>query len=105
MAVRLLRRPKAVEDAEAIADFLAKDSVASALRFLENTEVTLRFLTKSPQLGGVFSSNHPEFDNLRVWRVKGFSNHIIFYFEHPDAIEVIRILHGARDIDAELGKT
>lgn len=28
----------------------------------------------------------------------------IFYLEHRDAIEVVRILHGAQDLGAELGK-
>jgi plasmid stabilization system protein ParE len=32
------------------------------------------------------------------WQVKDFSNYIIFYLEKPEQIEVILILHGARDI-------
>jgi plasmid stabilization system protein ParE len=41
---------------------------------------------------------------LRVWRVSGFPNHLVFYIEHSAAIEVVRILHGAMDIESELGK-
>ncbi|NOY30546.1 MAG: hypothetical protein GXP28_10340 [Planctomycetes bacterium] len=44
MAVRILRRAKAAIDAEGIADFLAKDSLEAAIRFLENTEATIQFL-------------------------------------------------------------
>ena len=41
MTVRILRRLKAAEDAESIADHIAKDSLKAAVRFLGNTESTL----------------------------------------------------------------
>ena len=37
MSVRILRRLKAAQDAEETADYLAKDSLETAVRFLENT--------------------------------------------------------------------
>ncbi len=45
MALRLLRRIQAARDVEEIADFIAQDSLGSAVRFLENAEATLRRLT------------------------------------------------------------
>ena len=105
MTVRILRRLKAAQDAEEIADFIAKDSLVAAVRFLENTESTLKDLAAFPGAGSQFESDHPELANLRFRRVKGFPNHVIFYVEHQDAIEALRILHGARDLDAELRKT
>lgn len=102
MSVRILRRPKAASDAEAIADHIAKDSLETALRFLENTELTLLALAESPGSGTRFESAHNELANLRFRRVSGFPKHIIFFIEHEDAIEVVRILHGARDLDSEL---
>ena len=105
MTVRILRRLKAAQDAEEIADFIAKDSFEVAVRFLENTESTLKDLAASPGAGSPFESGHPELANLRFRRVKGFPNHVIFYIERTDAIEVVRILYGARDLDTELRKT
>lgn len=105
MTVRILRRLKAAQDAEEIADFIAKDSLAAAVRFLENTESTLKDLAAFPGAGSPFESDHPEVANLRFRRVKGFPNHVIFYIEHTNAIEVVRILYGARDLDTELRKT
>lgn len=105
MTATVLKRRKAAQDAEDIADFIAKDSLRSAVRFLENTESTLEDLAEFPGAGSPFESAHPDLANLRFRRVKGFPNHIIFYLEHEDAIEVVRILHGARDLDSELGKT
>jgi toxin ParE1/3/4 len=104
MPVQIRRHWRAAQDAEEIADRIAKDSLDAAIRFLENTESTLKYLARSPGIGGPFESEDPELANLRYCRVKGFPNHVIFYVEHSDAIEVVRILHGARDLDTELKK-
>jgi toxin ParE1/3/4 len=37
---------------------------------------------------------------LRAWQIRGFENHIIFYRPVEDGIEVVRVLHAARDIAA-----
>jgi toxin ParE1/3/4 len=102
VAVKVLRRIKAARDAEAIADFIGEQSLDAAVRFLLQTEATLEYLAEFPGMGGRFVSDIPELAELRVWRVKGFPNHLIFYREHPGAIEVVRILHGAMDLEAEL---
>ena len=105
MTVLIQRRRKAAQDAEEIADYIAKESLAAAVRFLENVESTLRDLAAFPGAGSPFESEHPELANLRFRRVKGFPNHVVFYVEHTHAIEVVRILYGARDLDTELRKT
>ena len=51
MGVRILRRLKAVEDTEEIADYIAQDSLDTAIRFLESAEATLSFLADSPSIG------------------------------------------------------
>jgi toxin ParE1/3/4 len=37
---------------------------------------------------------------MRVWPVKGFENHLIFFRPIDGGIEVIRVLHAARDIES-----
>lgn len=102
MAAQILRRQKAAEDVEQIANYLANDSVDAAIRFLENAESTLNYLAAFPGAGSRFNSTHPRLGNLRFRRVTGFPRHVVFYFDHKDAIEVVRILHGAQDLDCEL---
>jgi toxin ParE1/3/4 len=102
MPGRILRRPLAVQDVEEIADYLARDSLSTALRFLENTESTLVDLAKHPGVSSPFLSSHPDLADLRFRRVRGFPKHLIFFFAHGKGIEVVRILHGARDLDTEL---
>lgn len=78
MTVRVLRRPKAAQDAEEIADYIAQDSLEAAVRFLENTESTLDDLAAFPLAGSPFKSTDRDLANLRFRRVKGFPNHVIF---------------------------
>lgn len=52
-------------------------------------------------LGAVYP--HPSHANLRAKLVNGFKNHIIFYTVSNDGeILIVRILHGAREIDRVL---
>jgi len=102
VAVQVLRRIQAARDAEAIADYIGKRSLDAAVRFLLQTEATLEYLAEFPSMGGRFVSDIPEFAQLRVCRIKGFPNHLIFYIEHHAAIDILRILHGAMDLEAEL---
>jgi toxin ParE1/3/4 len=37
---------------------------------------------------------------VRVWPIKGFDKYRIYYRPLGDRIEILRILHAARDIDA-----
>ena len=71
-------------------------------RFLLQTEATIEYLAEFPRMRSRFVSDFPELAQLRVCRVKGFPNHLIFYIEHHAAIEIVRILHGAMDLETEL---
>jgi len=105
VAVRVLRRRQAAADAELIAEFIGKQSLEAAVRFLTQAEATIAYLAEFPGLGGRFLSDIPELAQMRVRRVKGFPNHLVFYIEHRDAIEIVRILHGAMDLEVELRKS
>jgi len=35
---------------------------------------------------------------LRCWPVKGFEDLLVFYLVHPDALRIVRVLHGKRDL-------
>ena len=48
--------------------------------------------------GARYHSNKSELQNLRSWPVAGFEAIRIYYLAETDAIHVIRILHGKRDV-------
>jgi toxin ParE1/3/4 len=95
--VRVVRRPKFVDDlAEAYA-WLAERSPASADRLLEEVDAVAQLLMAFPQVG------RPRDElgaGLRSFRPRGFKN-VIFYRQDGGAVVLIRLLHGARNLSAE----
>ena len=37
---------------------------------------------------------------MRRWPVKDFENWLVFYLPKRDGVEIVRVLHGARDLDS-----
>jgi len=101
----ITRRPKAVEDVESHAMYIADGSIDAALRFLERAEQTIKALALFPESGGPFKTSVPELTGLRTRLVKDFPNHVVFYIERDDSIEVVRFLRGGQDMDVEITKT
>jgi toxin ParE1/3/4 len=74
--------------------YIAEDNPSAADRFLDTLYERFLLLAGQPLLG----RDRPELAlNLRSLPV---GNYVIFYRPIDDGIEVVRVLHGARDIDA-----
>jgi toxin ParE1/3/4 len=41
---------------------------------------------------------------LQKWVVRGFEKHLIFYLEGDEYIEIVRLIHAARDISQILAE-
>ncbi|MCA9123863.1 MAG: type II toxin-antitoxin system RelE/ParE family toxin [Planctomycetaceae bacterium] len=98
-------RPQARLDVVELATYIGQDNVAAANRFLDACAATFDFLSKSPQIGAIYRTKNWRLNALRVFRVRGFPNHLTFYFERATGIEIVRVVHGARDLDALLKDT
>jgi plasmid stabilization system protein ParE len=48
--------------------------------------------------GSLRYADIPLVHGVRVIKIKGFEHYLLFYLEHEASIDVIRLLHGARDI-------
>lgn len=105
MTSRLLIRPAADRDMDARAEYLAEHaSLEIALRFYDAASEAFSFLAGNPNVGALDESANPALAGVRVWRVNGFAKHLIFHRPVDGGIEVLRILHGYRDVDAILGR-
>ena len=103
--MKVTTRPRARSDIIEQADFL--EHVADldvAERFLDAVEASLERLASMPLLGSPLHFANPVLAGLRRWPVESFEKHLIFYRPLPDGIEVIRVLHGSRDIPRILGE-
>ena len=91
---RLLKRPEAESDLDEIWWYIAQDSPQNADRFLDRIQERCLALADFPQMG-------TSRDDLKVGlRSQPFGNYLIFYFPLEDGIDIVRVLHGARDVDA-----
>jgi toxin ParE1/3/4 len=80
-------------------DFLLLQvGVDVAERFVVALEATLILLAEDPWIGRTCGLEPSVLSVARQWHVQGFDSHLIFYRPRSGGIEVLRILHGARDL-------
>lgn len=85
-------------DLEEIVDYLSTQDPRLAERFVAAVEETFQDLLQQPGLGGRWETDNSKYAQLRVWRVNGFRNHLVFYEPLDDGIQIVRVLDGARDL-------
>lgn len=95
----LVITPAADRDLEEIAVFLGRDSMSAADRFVDAAHRAFQHILDMPMLGSKVLAYDPVLTDLRRGRIARFPNHLIFYRIIDESIEIVRILHGARDID------
>jgi toxin ParE1/3/4 len=89
---RIVRTPEAAADLWEIALYIARDNEDAAYRLIDTIDEKLEMLAQHP--GG--GQARPELlDNLRSFPV---GRYIIFYRPINEGIEVLRVLHGARNL-------
>jgi plasmid stabilization system protein ParE len=82
---------------------LTAEAPEIALRSREAVKRTIQSLRQNPHVGQRYSSSSPRIQNLRSWPVAGFEAIRIHYALEADAMHIIRILHGKRDVKRFLG--
>ena len=85
-------RPKALEDLAGIWAYIADDSPRQADAFAAGIDREIRDLARRPLIGRA----RPEL--LTDLRSLPFGRYVIFYLPRKRGIEVVRVLHGARDL-------
>ena len=97
--------PAADADVDEIAAYIAQDSIEQAMRFFDAVNATYKMIFEAPSRWPLYGFTHPRLQDIRKHAVLGFPNHLIFYRIDADMVEIIRVLHGARDIPNVLGAT
>ena len=89
----IVKRPKAKTDLVEIWDYISDDSETRADAFIETIDKKFQALVDEPYLG--IARDEIEVD-LRSFPVGRF---VIFYRKLTEGIEIILVLHGARDLN------
>ena len=80
--------------------YLRQRNPAAAVRFVGVFKSTIELLAGTPHLGRLRPDlGAPE---TRSWRVGTFRKYLLFYEILPDRLRLLRVLHGCRDLQAEL---
>jgi toxin ParE1/3/4 len=89
----IFRSPRAVTDILEIVERIANDNPTAAGRFLEEIDRLLTRLSEFPGLGPARDELLPGLRSIP------HSNYLLFYRPVTNGIELVRVLHGARDLE------
>ena len=103
MKYRAIIRARADRDEDEIFDYLAARSLAVAIRFVDSLDATIQRLCDDSTPGMPCIFEDPRLAGLRWAKVIGFPNHLIFFRVDGNSLIVVRVLHGARDLENLLG--
>jgi toxin ParE1/3/4 len=84
--------PRARSDLIEIWTYIADDSVSNADAFIDKVDRTMRLLGSNSRAGRRREELAPGILSFPLGR------YVIFYRAMRDTIEIVRVLHGARDI-------
>jgi len=90
---RILKRSRAQDDIADIWTFIADASTTRADAFIEMLDQKFRMIAENPGLGRARDELAKGLRSFPAGR------YVIFYSDLVDGIEIVRVLHGARDLD------
>lgn len=96
------KRPLVIQDLIELATYIAEDNLDASDRFLAAAEETFKQLAKMPGMGKLNQFYNPNLADVRQQAVKGFQKYLVFYRPTDSGVEILRVIHGARDIEAIL---
>ena len=85
---------RAEQDLEEIWFYIALDNIVAADNLLDDINSSCQLLAMQPQAGRLRPELAPELRSFPVGR------YVVFYQPQDDGIEVVRVLHSARDIES-----
>ena len=90
--MKVRRLPQAVRDVDVIWDRIATDDPTAATRVIENIAAKVARLADFPESGRA----RPEIGNDVRSLISG--KYLILYRIEPDSVDIVRVIHGARDL-------
>lgn len=94
----MLWRRRAEQDLTEAYLFLGADSPAAAERLVDAVEHAVQLLLEHPGAGHLRDFGSARSRGVRSWVVQGFQAYVILYRASGDDLEIVRVVHGARDL-------
>jgi toxin ParE1/3/4 len=101
----ILKKPGVDNDLIELFDFIAQDKLEPAERFVEMAAESFMRLAAFPGMGKKWESTNPRLSEFRMYPMPApFRSYLIFYRAIEEGIEVMAVLHGARNLDSALAR-
>jgi len=97
MSLPVIPSDVATDDIAELYSYFLEHGESLAMKFMDCLNETYSMVANMPELGELCRFREPAMKDARVRSVKKFSNYLIFYRIESDRIEILRVLHGARD--------
>jgi len=94
---KIIERPKALEDLDGIADYIAVDNPDAALRVISAVADTYLHIVEWPELSKLVDKR------LRLMPVVGFRQYLVIYTWSDDVVEILRVIRADQDYLRVLG--
>ncbi len=91
------RRPAAEADLLEIWAYIAEDSITAADAWVDRLDEGLALWATQPMMGRSRSELSPGLRSM------AFGRYVVFFLAASNGIDVVRVLHSSRDIDAAFG--
>ena len=96
------RSPEAINDIVNIAAWIGRSNPIAAERFIHATEEMFDRIADMPHAGREVRFLQRSLRPMRFRPVVGFSAYLVFYDVTPETLTIVRVLHGARDLQGLL---
>lgn len=100
----LILKPQAREDIKQIAAYIGENNPKAGTAFRQTLQNIYEVLLDLPEIGSVRNFRNPEMKGLRMLPVPKFKNYLLFYRPTSERLEIVRVLHGARDVSSLFGE-
>jgi toxin ParE1/3/4 len=89
----------AEDDLLEAANFICTENPEAARKLISTAKEDFIRISEFPYVGKICGFETTQYKNMRYLQISGFRNYLIFYLVTDSTIEIVRILHGARDLE------
>jgi len=81
----------AIDDLSRVVEYISRDSFSAASRWIREIHRVFALLATQPEMGEIVQTRYGEVRRHVV------GNYVIYYRTATDGVEILRVVHGARE--------
>jgi toxin ParE1/3/4 len=99
MPLEIVIEPSADKDLDAQLDYLAERNLDAAIRYYDAAMRTFNRLADMPGIGRLPYYTNPKLADIRTAAISQFPNYLVFYRATALELRIVRVLHGAQNVE------